>query len=180
MAKFGAYTVAGTSYSIRNTLYRAIAAGPGYAAGDILQLTEQINSATLVATGVASWYNVDQDAVLAAAPVGANIEAIDGRRVVSGTETLIVSAASVGLATIPAGANFAEIHVWDADVALRVDGAAATTTTGYRQGNGATFELESANELTNLKAIRLGTVDARVDARLFVTYYTIYSFDEGV
>lgn len=176
MAKFGAYAVAGASYSIRNTLYRAIAAGVGFAAGDILQLTEQINSATLAATGVVSWYNVDQDAVLAAAPAGASIEAVDGRRVVSGTETLTVGVASVALATIPAGANFAEIHVWDADVSLRVDGAAATAKTGYRQGNGATFELESAGELTNLRAIRLGTVDAR----LFVTYYTIYSFDEGV
>lgn len=173
MAKFEGYPIASASYSYVTTFYRALAAGAGYAVGDIIRQVAQVNNATGALTGISNWYNVDQDANLAAAPPPADIEALDNNRVVLGSAQLTVSnvAAGVGFATPPAQANYAEVHVWNADISLTLDGSAPTTGgNGYRQANGQTFELESAAEIAGMKAIRLGATDAL----LYVTYFRVY------
>lgn len=177
MATFSNYNIAPTTYTYVTTYYRALSAGTGYAVGDILRQVTQFNAATGAVTGVATWYNVDQDAAIAAAPAGADIEALDQNRSVLSSATLPVSnaVAGVGFAAVPADANWAEVHVWDADVAITLDGTAPTATgTGFRQGDGQTFELQSRAEITGLKAIRLATTDAK----LFVTYYRVYGNTE--
>lgn len=179
MAIFNPYPIAAAAYRYVVTFYRAIASGPGYAEGDILRQTVQINEATGVLTGVEAWYNVDQDAALAAAPAGANIEALDFNRIALLATSLTVSnvAAGVGLPAIPADANYAEIHIWNADVVFTLDGTAPTTTgTGFRQANGQTFELESADEINKFKALRLGGVDSV----LWVQYYRVLGGQNGV
>jgi len=178
MAVFDSYPIAAASYNYVVTLYRALKAGAGYGEGDILRQTAQINNATGAPTGVEAWYNVDQDAALAAAPAGANIEALDFNRIALSAASLTVSnaAAGVGLPLIPTDANYAEIHIWNADIVFTLDGTAPTTTgTGFRQANGQMFELESADEINKFKALRLGGVDAT----LWVQYYRVFGGSEG-
>lgn len=173
MAAFSNFPVAATVYSYLVTYYRALTAGTGYTVGDVIRETTQINTATGAPTGVKVWYNVDQDVAIAAAPLVADIEALDKNRIVLSAASLTVSnvAAGVSFAAPPADANYAEVHVWDADVVVTLDGTAPTATgTGFRQANGQTFELESRLEITQLKALRLGAVDAK----LYVTYYRVY------
>lgn len=177
MAVFSSFPVPATTYSYLVTYYRALTAGTGYAVGDVLRETTQINANTGAPTGTKVWYNVDQDAAVATAPAVADIEALDKNRIVLSSATLTVSNAKAGVsfASPPADANHAEVHVWDADVVITLDGATPTTTgAGFRQGNGQTFELESKEEITKLKALRLGSTDAK----LFVTYFRVYG-DSG-
>lgn len=176
MAIFQSYAIPAASYTYRTLLYRALVDVPGsYAAGDIIVRTEQINEATGLATGVETWRNDTQGIALGAAPtVGAQVEALDGLRLKLASETLTVSSTAVALAAIPAEANHAEVHVWDADVSLRLDGSAPTSTVGIRQANGQTFELEGRQELINFQAIRL----AATDARLYVEYSRVYGSND--
>lgn len=179
MAVFNPYPIAGVSYRYVVTFYRAVAAGTGYGEGDILRQTAQMNEATGATTGVEAWYNVDQDAALATAPAGADIEGMDFDRIALSAAGLTVSnaAAGVGLPAIPANANYAEIHIWNADVVFTLDGTAPTTMgTGFRQANGQTLELESADEINKFKALRLGGVDSV----LWVQYYRVLGGQNGV
>lgn len=175
MAIFQSYAIPAASYTYRTLLYRALVdVAANYDAGDIIVRTEQINEATGLATGVETWRNDTQGIALGTAPiVGTQVEALDGLRLKLVSETLAVSGTSLALAAIPAEANHAEVHVWDADVSLRLDGSAATATVGIRQANGQTFELEGRQELVNFRAIRL----AATDARLYVEYSRVYGAD---
>lgn len=174
MAIFNPYPIASASYNYVVTLYRALTGGAGYAEGDILRQTVQINNGTGAPTGVESWYNVDQDKALAATPLGENIEALDFKRIALSAVPLVVSnaAAGVPLPAIPADANYAEIHIWNADIVFTLDGTAPTLAgVGFRQANGQTFELEAADELSKFLALRLGATDAT----LWVQYYRVFS-----
>lgn len=174
MARFSDYPTQ-ASYSYVETLYRATAAGAGYAIGDIVRQAAQINNATGALTGVSSWYNVDQDAVLTAAPLPADIEALDNNRQVLGSAVLLVTNAAAAFAPPPATANYAECSVWLADVVVTVDGSPPTVAgNGVRQKDGQFFELESASELAGFKALRLGATNAQI----FVTYYRVFG-DSG-
>ena len=175
MAIFQSYAIPAASYTYRTLLYRALVdVAANYDAGDIIVRTEQINEATGLATGVETWRNDTQGIALGTAPtVGTDVEALDGLRLKLASETLTVAAAAVPLAAIPAEANHAEVHVWDADISLRLDGSAPTSTVGIRQANGQTFELEGRQELLNFQAIRL----AATSARLYVEYSRVYGAD---
>lgn len=164
MAQFQSYAIPAASYSYRTTFYQALQDGTGFTQGDVIRRQEQVNDATGVVTGVETWFNVDTDAALAAAPVvGTDVSAYDSKRKKLASETLTVSNAAVALAAIPADANLAEVHVWDADIALTIDGATApSATVGFRQANGQSFTLEGREELENFQAIRLTTTDARI------------------
>ena len=176
MAIFQSYNIAAPQYQYRTLLYRALVDAVGsYNAGDIIVRTEQINEATGLATGVETWRNDTQGISLGTAPtVGTQIEALDGLRLKLASETLTVAATAIPLAAIPATANHAEVHVWDADVSLRLDGSAPTATVGIRQANGQTFELEGRTELVNFQAIRL----AATSARLYVEYSRVYGSND--
>lgn len=164
MAIFQSYNIPAPTLSYRTTYYQALVDGAGFSQGDVIRRQEQINDATGVPTGTESWWNVDADAALAAAPaVGTDVSAYDSKRKKLASETLTVGNAAVGLAAIPADANHAVVHVWDADLSLTIDGATApTSTVGIRQANGQSFELEGQDELVNFQAIRLSTTDARI------------------
>ncbi len=173
MAIFDPYPIARVSYKYITTFYRASANGALYTEGDILRETAQIDEATGQPTGVTSWYNVDTDIVMAIPPVDTEIESLDASRIALTAVPLTVSnaAAGVALPSIPSNANYAEVHVWDADVVFTLDGTAPTTTgNGFRQANGQTFELESADEIAKFKGLRLGANDAK----LWVQYYRVF------
>lgn len=175
MAVFSGYST-NVSYSYRTTLYQALINGVGFTQGDIIRLQEQINDATGLATGIVSWTNVDTGLALAGIPViGTDVSAWDSKRKKLASETLTVAAVAIAFATVPAGANHAEVHVWDADVSVTLDGATAPTATlGIRQADGQTFELEGVDEITNFKAIRLGTTSAR----LYVEYSREFDYND--
>ena len=176
MAIFSNYSPSATSsvaFDYSQEFYRVITAGTGTAAGDVIRRHAQVNEATGVETGLVNWYNVSQDAVLGTAPTAADINALDSYRNKLGSQVLTVDATIGGVSlTVPAGANHAEIHVWDADVVFTLDGATApTATVGIRQADGQLFELEGVSELTNAAFLRLGATDARI----YVEYSTVYS-----
>ena len=175
MATFQSYPVPTVTYAYRTTFYQALINGTGFSQGDIIRRQEQINKATGAATGSENWFNVDTNAALAAAPVvGTDVSAMDSKRKKLTAEQLTVGAAAATLAAIPADANMAEIHVWDADVSITLDGATApTATVGIRQGNGQTFTLEGRDELTKFKAIRLATTNAR----LYIEYSRAFDYE---
>ena len=85
--------------------------------------------------------------------------------------------AGAGL-TVPAGANHAELHVFDADgIVYTLDGTKAAgvsgaPTTGFRINSGGSFELESADEMGNFLANSLNAgPDASVTGALYVEYF---------
>ncbi len=175
MATFQSYAIPVITYAYRSTYYQALINGAGFSQGDIIRRQEQINENTGATTGVESWFNVDTNLALAAAPVvGTDVSAYDSKRKKLTAEQLTVGAAATVLATIPADANLAEVHVWEADVSITLDGATApTATVGIRQGNGQTFTLEGRDELTKFKAIRL----AKTNARLYIEYSRAFDYE---
>lgn len=182
------FQVPSPSFMYESTYYRVLAddaVNGEYKKGDILLLSEQVDEATLVPTGVVKWKNVDTS-VLITLPfvgvVGTDVEALDNKRVVlSPAEVLTVSSTAVSLAAIPAGANHAEVHVLDAAVIYTYDGATApvgngaAAPLGVRQGNGQIFELESADEIANFSVMRL---DGATDARIYVEYTCQFDFND--
>lgn len=182
MAIFTAYSPvsSSTSFVYATEFYRVLTAGVGYAEGDILRRKAQINESTGVVTGIENWYNVDQDAVIAA-PTGTDIEALDGYREKLASETLVVDATvgGVTLASIPANANHAEFHILDADIVFTIDGATVPvglpTPLGIRQADRQNVELEGRDELVNFTAIRLDATDARI----YVEYSRVFSVENS-
>jgi hypothetical protein len=59
---------------------------------------------------------------------------------------------SAGAAGIPANATKADIFT-DQDIRIWLDGTAPTATTGMKIDAGTIFELESRNEIENIRAI---------------------------
>jgi hypothetical protein len=98
----------------------------------------------------------------------------NGFRQLIGSEVLTVSSVATGLATIPPGANLAEIHVLDNPVVSRLDGTPPTgngaTPVGRRAEDGAYFELEERDEINNFSVVRLNG-NPGSDARLYVEYF---------
>ena len=156
--------------------YIANIAGTGFSQGDVIKHIRSFDPNAIAVTVDEEWINHDTGAVLAGAPTigdGNEVSAIHGDRVALASEQLTVAAAAIGLAAIPASANHAIVHVWDADISLTLDGATTpTATVGTRQADGQTFELESRDEIDNFEAIRL----AAVSARLNVQYYRVLDF----
>ena len=182
------FSVPSPSFMYETTYYRALvddAANTEYVKGDILLLSEQVDEATLLPTGVVKWKNVDTGVAITlpfAGTVGTDVEALDNKRVsLSPAETLVVSSTAVSLGAVPAGANHAEVHVLDAAIILTYDGATApvgngaAAPIGIRQGNGQVFELESADEIANFSAMRL---DGATDARIYVEYTCQFDFND--
>jgi len=158
--------------------FRALKTGKEYEKGQILRRIQCIDPTTGVAT--ATIWSVADDATgapLAAAPVPADVEHLDSKRVKLASETVVVAAAAVGL-TPPPEANHAEVHVLDADVVFTLDGATApvggATPVGIRQADCQVFELEGKDELANFSALQLGTVGAR----LYVEYSCQFDFND--
>lgn len=172
MATFTNFPIPAASYEYQSSYYRALVAGAEYQPGDILRDTAQIDVSTGQLTGVHSWFNLDSLSPIGQPAATTDVEALDGSRIVVGTELLPIATGTNQLATIPATANYAEAHVWDGAIVTTVDGAAPTTAgNGYRQDNGQFFELESRQEITGFRAIRL---NAAVAAQVYVTYYRVY------
>lgn len=180
IAKFNDYKAPVSSFRTEVSYYRALAsnAASGFAEGDILKKVDTVNEGTGAITSTA-WSNVDEGTVLAAAPDLANdeAEALDSSRIVVGTSALVSvtdTAAGIPAASIPANANLAEVHVWDANVSITLDGTTPDASgNGTRQADGQHFELESKDEIEKMQAVRL----AGSDARLFVTFYR--QFDQN-
>lgn len=114
-------------------------------------------------TGASVDFNADGDA----AGLSVGVAVVPKIPVILGRETRTVSTASVGLASIPAGATHALITVEDADVRYWEDGSttAPTGTTGLLFISGSTDEFFN---LAALRFIRKST--ATQDAVLQVSY----------
>ena len=163
-------------------LYRVTSSAPttaGIATGDILRRVMLRSEATGVLISQ-YWLNEDQQTTLAAAPVVADIEVLDGFRVVVGSERLTVSTTAVGFAAKPTVMyNLAECQSKGADIAYTLDGTTnpngVYTGPGYFENDGGSFELESRAEIVNFKAIRSSA--ALVDAVIEVTYYRTFDIN---
>lgn len=168
---------AATIFGYADEFYRANVAGTGFADGDVIRRTAQIDPTTGLETGVVNYYNVTTDAAITTVPTGTAIDPLGAFREVLASETITIdnTAAGIALTTIPATANHAEIHVHDADIVLTIDGATApvggATPIGIRQADGQFFELESREELINFLGIRLSTGDARI----YVQYFRVFN-----
>ena len=166
-----------TVFGYSSEFYRANVAGTGFADGDVIKRTAQIDPTTGLETGVVNYYNVTTDAAITTVPTGTAIDPLGAFREVLTAETITIdnTVAGVPLTTIPATANHAEVHIHDADMVLTIDGATApvggATPIGVRQANGQFFELESREELVNFLGIRLSTGDARV----YVQYFRVFN-----
>ena len=64
-------------------------------------------------------------------------------------------------------AQKAVIQVLDASIRIKTDGGAPTSSTGFAESPGNSFELETEAEIVNFKAIRASGSDAKI----IVTYY---------
>jgi len=88
-------------------------------------------------------------------------------------EEITVSTVAVGLTTATyamtgwGNAQKAVIQVLTAGIRCRTDGTAPTSSTGFAESVGSSFELENEAEIVNFKAIRSGAGDAKI----VVTYY---------
>ena len=172
LMKTNGYNVPQVANLTRVTLSRALAAGAGYAEGDILSQTEIVNQLT-GATIATYWKNEDTETALAAAPVLTDVESLDSLRIVVGSEILPFAAVAAGLATIPANANIAELHVWGGDIVYNYDGSAPNdlTSDGYRENDGNTFELEGAQEIANFQVKGILTAVGNIKVTYIKEYY---------
>ena len=76
-------------------------------------------------------------------------------------EALSVSSTSLGFtAATYGGANYAHVYVDIADVRIRMDGGAASTTNGIPLRVGDEVLLENADEVSRARFIRDGGTDA--------------------
>ncbi len=88
-------------------------------------------------------------------------------------EEITVSTAAVGLTAATyvmtgwGNAQRAVIQVLTAGIRCRIDGANPTSSTGFAESVGSSFELTSEAEIVNFKAIRSGAADAKI----IVAYY---------
>lgn len=166
-------------FGYADEFYRANTAGTGFADGDVIRRTAQIDPATGLETSIVNYYNVTQDAAITTVPNAADIDPLGGFREVLTSETITIDATAGGVAltTIPATANHAEIHVLDNDIILTLDGTTvpvgngSATPIGFRQANGQFFELESRTELVNFLGMRLASAG---DGRIYVQYYRVF------
>ena len=123
--------------------------------GAIKAVVERVN----VTQGSTSY--VDPDSGAAYVPTGT--VASKPLRIVTGRETVASTLLGATAATLTAPANsaYAEIHVYDASgITFTLDGTDPTATIGTRVNAGATFELESADEVADFKAFSLGAAQA--------------------
>lgn len=157
--------------------YRCLKDGTGFVKGDILKLVQCIDPTT----GTVSseyWYNEDTNTVVATPPVlPTEAEALDNKRMLLGDESVKFAWKNISTLTIPSGANHAEIHVINGDVLFTVAGTApapGAVPIGYRQRNGATFELESLDELNGFQGTALNDGGAGI---FYVTYFC--EFDDN-
>ena len=161
MAIFQSFVAPQATFVYRTLLYRAKVAGTGYSLEDVLEEVVKIDEATNTVVS-SQWFNVTTNSVLAVAPVLTDLHAYDGHRIALTSEDLAVSTTAVSLASIPATANHAEVHVWGATgadyVIITVDGSTPATNHGVRQSDGLTFELESIDELTNFQVLGVSNV----------------------
>lgn len=86
-----------------------------------------------------------------------------------GDEIVTVSSSAVGLAAVPAGANYVQIRVVGADVRMRGGGTDPTAAAGQLLKSGEVFEWPGKpEELALLKFIAVSA-----DASLDVAYYRV-------
>lgn len=176
MAVFNDFPVAAPSFGFVTSYYRALVDGAEYEEGQILRATAQFDTATGQLTGIVTWFNLDAGTAMMAPPANqADVGALDNSRIILGTEALFVTAVADPLGGIPPSANYAEAHVWNADVVVTVDGTtpSAATGNGFRQANGQMFALESREELEGFQAVRLGAADAKI----YLTYFRVFGGD---
>ena len=87
----------------------------------------------------------------------------------SGFEALTVSSTSLGFTAATYGnADYAHVYVDIADVRMRLDGSAATTSNGIPLRVGDEVLLEGRDELTRARFIRDGGTDATIVAHFGV------------
>lgn len=78
-------------------------------------------------------------------------------------ETLSVSGSAIGFAAIPSGTRKAFVTTEAADIRFWVNGSNPTITQGHLVKAGGAFELDSADQITNFKAIAVsGTATLQV------------------
>lgn len=157
---------------INDVLYRVITTGVGYTDGDILQRVTQFDAITMVPTGTVQWLNVSTGAFIAA-PLIADIVPNSDYRLLLTSEIITISNVAIGLTTIPANANYAEIQVHDANIVFTYDGVtvpSASPDIGVVQQVGALIRLQSRAEVVNFDAIR----QTATDARIYVQYLQVY------
>ena len=158
---------------VGSTYFRAINSGVGYSLGDILQKFVQFDSVALTPTANIEWFNVNTNTFIGT-PLNADIFPVDKYRLLLTSETITVSNVAVGLTTIPATANYAEIQAHDANLVFTYDGTTIPSTgpdIGVVQTMGSFITLQSRDEIVNFNAIRQNATDARI----YVQYLTAFN-----
>ena len=84
-------------------------------------------------------------------------------------EVLTVADTAVGFATLnpPRPPDEAVVQVRDAQISMRIDGTAPTATVGTFFDALAVFKVTTGKDITNFKAIRTGTVSAKLHIKFF-------------
>lgn len=167
------YQVPKLSYSTKVTLHRALAGWTGYSEWDILSLTEVLNQSTWAVVS-SYWSNVDTESPLATAPTLADVEALDTKRNKLSYEIVDFSW-DVAALTVPAWANYAEIHVWGNDIITTVSWTDPDEATSRwdRHNDWAPIKLESLDELNNFKVKWLWGLTGKI----YVQYYKVYNLN---
>lgn len=153
MAIFENFQLADPQYRYAERLYRAVSPDNDYESGHVLQALATIDVAS-GQTVRSDWHNVTTGKDIPA-PNIENLHAYDGHRVLLSSEQVSYEAEPVSLQSIPKEANHAEVHIWhrvtNAYSIITLDGTAPDPNVGFRQKDGATFELESLDELNGFQ-----------------------------
>ena len=177
MATSPSFSTASVQYGTRTLNFQAKNTGSNYNLGDFLVKTETFDVQNPSVVTALSWYNLSQDVdITPAPPIISDIEQVKGDRVLLGQETLKYGQNPASLGSIPNGVNFAEIHVFNHDSIYDVDGTSPDPVnfSGRRVNDGATFELESFNEIKNF-LIRTISASPASAAYVDVNYYYLFT-----
>jgi len=160
----------GTEQLVRD-YYRAINSGLGYSEGDILTSLMRYTIAT-TAHLATRWFNLTTQLFINT-PLTIDIIPLDSFRLPLTSETITVSNVAIGLTTIPALANRAEIQLHDANIVFTYDGVtvpSASPDIGITVQQGNLIILQSRAEVLNFNTIR----QTASDARIYVQYLQSY------
>ena len=160
MAVFTNYTPSTPQFLYKTRLYRSkVANGPNNALEDVIRVIDKVDEATGNVVN-SHWFNITTGASITPVPYN-EMHAYDGHRIPLKAENLKYSDSTVGLlAAIPKEANHAEIHVYQEEgpayhSVVTLDGSVPDEAiqNGFRQSDGATYELESRGELENMQIL---------------------------
>jgi hypothetical protein len=127
-----------------STYYQARAAGPGYAAYDIIQLTV----ITIGAATSTVWHNATSGTQNIAPPLIANLRVIpdpSGLEVATSYQNITTAVAGPIALSIPAGTTRINVAIESGTIRVRSDGTAPTALLGQRFQSGGSFPVAGKN-----------------------------------